>query len=150
MSSLHLCFLSILSDVIEKCLDKTVRRRLTKYQEVMGKRPQNNYKLSLIHEVLSRADISFREFEMKAFGDTFISEDYHDVGPISTYTLHDLLRLLRHNGIRLEGCLSNIPANVHRTKSLTICYLIAARDALGFGSITEVLWNLREMRSVAG
>ena len=143
MSCFHFLFMNVLSGVIIKCQDKTVKRSLEKYLRVMKKRSQNNYKLSKVHEILTHACVTFAVFEMHAFEGLHISYEFHDLGPIDTYTLHDLLNLLRHKDIRLEGCLANIPSNVHRTGSLTLCYLLAAKDALGDGSMSEVLWNIK-------
>ena len=109
-----------------------------------------NLKLSTVHLILKNSGKEFHEFEQQLFEGVLIPNEFTDVGNFSEYTPSELVRLLKMKKVRLEGCLTNLAYNAGRTRNITMYYLIKAKDALGFGSITEVLWNLREMRSVSG
>ncbi|MGN0907926.1 MAG: hypothetical protein ACI4NM_12335 [Bullifex sp.] len=109
-----------------------------------------NLKLSYVHKLLVSGKMKFHELEQRMYEGTVIPDEYTDLGNISEYTPKELLDLLRKKNVHLDGSLQNLASNAKRTRNITMNYLIAAKDVLGMGSITEVLWNMKQLRADEG
>lgn len=133
-----------------RCNDAAIRSRFYSQLSYCDRGNDVNLKLSTIHLLLIHTGLRFSELEQFLFEETEVSEEFMDVGNFPEFTPKDLLNLLRLMDVPLEGCLANLAFNADRTRNITLNYLIAARDALGFGSITEVLWHLRKLKSGSG